>query len=127
MLTVLGTGSTGALLLLGAAGAAAADDADARRRLADGLRRYALLWGLPLAVAAFYYAKTAALQSAARYRIPFLGTLPILAAIWCRSGGARLRGLAVAAVAAQLVGALVLDDRVVAPSCGGCSANTSQP
>jgi hypothetical protein len=116
MLLVLGTGSTGALLLLAAAGIAVSGDAAARRRLANGLRRNALLWGLPLAVAAFYYAKTAALQSAARYLIPFLGTLPILAAvIWWRCVGTRLRGLAVAAVAAQLVGALLLNHRVVAP------------
>ena len=101
----------------------------AKRRLGGSLRTASstvLLIGWPLALFAFYYLKTPTLQSAARYYLPGMWTLPVLAVVLiglARAAGPRqraLRGLlstpALAAVCAlTLVAALVLNAVRVAP------------
>jgi len=118
LLTLL-SGSGGALAL--AAGLWLLEpDAQGRRAALHRLRKWSVVWLFPLAGFAFYALKTAVLQSAARYLLPFVGLLPVLPAVlWPdhpRPRPAALRWLATACCVGQIAVSLLVNQRFVRPA-----------
>lgn len=76
----------------------------------------AVLVALPLLVFAFYYLKTEFIQSAARYFLPFMPTVPVFAALAVATSGRRLARIGLwFGVAVQAALALYLNHAMTAP------------
>jgi hypothetical protein len=109
-----GCGAGGAVVVL----LALAWRSPARCSLAEAVRRSAVFWAIPVMGFLFYSLKTTELQSAARYYLPFMGTLPLvlLAApnqLSLRPG--MVRAVLITACVMQVAVSGVLNHRVVAP------------
>jgi len=89
-----------------------------RCSLTEAMRRSAVFWAIPLTGFLFYSLKTSELQSAARYYLPFMGTLPLLLLavpnrLSLRPG--MVRGVLIAACVTQVAVSAILNQRLVAP------------
>ncbi|MGE3652135.1 MAG: hypothetical protein AB7G10_27655 [Reyranellaceae bacterium] len=112
---VFGTGCLGSgLALLGAAAVLATGAG--RAAALQALRPGAALIAVPLLVVAFYYLKAEFIQSAARYFLPFMATVPVFAALAVAASGSRLARKALwIGVGVQGLLALVLNHAMTAP------------